>query len=129
MRIKFNGRQLIGVVSSAVWLPGLFGFLLSATNATAQLISYSQWESFPQSFREAYIIGAFDTLTTVTVDQKATDVANHYFECIKRSKMTGVQMAENVRVFGSAQPEYHAGSVQQVLLNYLISVCGNPSVQ
>jgi hypothetical protein len=129
MRINPNGSQQIGVVSSAVWSLGLFGLLMLATSATAQLISYSQWESSSQTFREAYIAGAFDTLTTVTVDQKSTDVANHYFECIKQSKMTGVQMAENVRVFGSTRSEYHAGSVQQVLLNYLISVCGRPSAQ
>ena len=100
-------------------------FVMVATNAKAQLISYSQWERSPQLFREAYIVGAFDSLIAFA----NFGVGDHYFECIKQSKMTGVQMAENVRNFASSRPEYHAGGMEVILINYLIGVCGKPPVQ
>ena len=76
-------------------------------------------------FRTAYIEGAFDSLTRF-VGAKDANVAAQYAKCITAAKMTGNQLAENVRKFASTRPELQAGTVQAALVSYLNGVCGKP---
>ncbi len=83
------------------------GLLTLGTNAEAEFVTFAQWVGAPNVFRTAYIEGAFDSLTRLVGAQKDANVATHYSEV---QKMTGNQLAENVRKFASRRPELHAGT-------------------
>ena len=92
----------------------------------AEFVTFAQWVGAPNVFRTPYIEGAFDSLTRFVVAQKDANVATHYAKCMSAGKMTGDQLAENVRKFASRRPELHAGTVQAALVSYLNSMCGKP---
>ena len=104
----------------------VLGLLMLGTNAEAEFVTFAQWVGAPNVLRTAYIEGAFDSLTRFVGAQKDANVATHYAKCMSAAKMTGDQLAENVRKFASRRPELHAGTVQAALVSYLNSMCGKP---
>jgi hypothetical protein len=52
----------------------------------------------------------------------------HYGDCVGDTKMTDVQLANNLATFVDARPELQGGTVQEGLLKYLIALCGDPRV-
>jgi len=79
--------------------------------------------SFP---RAAYISGLYDALTSFAKDDEDAKVGTHYRNCISRSKMTNVQLADNVRAFTSVRPKNQTAGVGGALIDYLIELCGKP---
>jgi hypothetical protein len=102
------------------------GFLLVAKSAFAQFLTYSEWDQLNPNSRAAYMMGAFDSLTTIVSDQRGAAAAKHYTACIADSHMTQFQLAENVRTYASTRPEEHTKMAVVVMLGYLIAACGRP---
>ena len=101
---------------------GLTVLILTVLPAKAHFYTYLQWDRLPPNSRGAYIAGAFDVLT-IPFDAVST-FPEHYGNCIGKTEMTNMQLAENVRSFASARPEYQRNTVLNALVNYLIELCG-----
>jgi hypothetical protein len=96
--------------------------------AHAQILiwwNYSQWERLPQDAKVAYLAGAFDSLVGLADDQTQIQMALHYSKCVSSTHMSPRQ-TDNVSAFGTAHPELRGFTLQRVLVNYLISLCGTP---
>ena len=52
--------------------------------------------------------------------------SRHFGKCVSASQMSTSQLATNVLNFAKDKPEYHTGSVQAALIDYLIAACGKP---
>jgi hypothetical protein len=102
--------------------------LLSTTPAHAQSVylNYGQWVQMPIGLREMYVVGAFDTLSTVAVPAQAI-VAKHFNECVARAGLSSGQLTENMQAFAEAQPDLQSKPAAGVLVRYLISLCGTPT--
>ena len=59
-------------------------------------------------------------------EEQMRRITQHYSRCLVAAKMTNGQLAANVLNFAKDKPELHTGSVQHVLINYLIAACGAP---
>jgi hypothetical protein len=100
----------------------------TAANANSYLwINYSQWERLPKDMRTAYVAGAFDTLAGVASDERQMKISTHYSECMSKSGMELDELATHVLTFAQTRPDLQGGTVQGVLINYLIGLCGKPS--
>jgi hypothetical protein len=101
--------------------------LLWTTPAQAQTVylNYDQWVQMPISFREMYVAGAFDAISTVAIPEQAI-VARHYNECIAKAGFSTGQLAKNMKEFGETQPGLQNKPAPSVLMRYLISLCGTP---
>jgi hypothetical protein len=101
--------------------------LFSTTTLHAQslYLNYGQWEQMPTSFREMYVAGAFDTLSVVAIPQQAP-VARHFNECVVKTGLTTAQLAQNVKEYAEARPDAQSKPIPNVLMRYLISLCGLP---
>ena len=97
--------------------------------ANAQVLNwwnYSQWERLPADAKVAYIVGAFDSLVGYFSDDLHAKMSAHYSKCVFDTRMSLTQLSERVAAFGQAHPELQGGTVQTVMVNYLISLCGKP---
>jgi hypothetical protein len=97
--------------------------------AHAQILiwwNYSEWERLPQDAKVAYLAGAFDSLVGLADDQMQIQMALHYSKCVSGTHMSPRQLTDGVSAFGAAHPELRGFTVQRVLVNYLISLCGTP---
>jgi|SRR5215212_6445300 len=105
-------------------------FVLGASLPTqAAYYNYSTWEALPESYRAAYIAGAFDSLVGFAVTDADTIRGKHYSECPHRAKMKDGQLAENIRAFARARPSLHSQIVQGAMIQYLIELCGTANVR
>jgi len=103
-------------------------FLTTAVHAQTSYLNYSQWEQIPKNLREMYVAGAFDAVSVVTVPQGAI-VARHYNECVAKAGLSLDQLAQNMKEYAETQPDVQRQPVPTVLMRYLISLCGLPTVQ
>ena len=87
---------------------------------------FSQWAGLQEDDRAAYISDLLDTLA-VAATAPAQGTAQHYSQCITRSRLTTRQLANYLREYGRARPELQANSVQDAMNNYLNALCGRPS--
>jgi hypothetical protein len=103
--------------------------LLGSLPAKAAYLGYADWTSLPAAERAGYIAGAFDQFTTIvaiTGDRAIAELANRYQGCLGRMRMTHVQLAENVRMFGDTKPDLQMLPVPVALMQYLALTCGSP---
>jgi hypothetical protein len=110
-------------------LAAVTALLLAALPSKAAYLGYGDWTSLPAAERAGYIAGAFDEFTTivaVTGDRAIAELANRYQGCIGRTRMTHVQLAENVRTFGDTKPELQMLPMPVALMQYLALTCGSP---
>jgi hypothetical protein len=96
--------------------------LLVSSAAQANYFTYQEWLAKPAIVRAAYIAGALDSLVNYTDPR----IAMHYNNCIARAEMRSDQLADNVLNYARDKPSMQTGSVQHVLLDYLIAACGAP---
>ena len=99
------------------------------TVAHAQILiwlNYSQWERLPRDAKVAYLAGAFDSLVGLADDQTQIQMALRYSKCVSSTHMSPRQLTDSVSAFGAAHLELQGFTVQRVLVNYLISLCGTP---
>jgi hypothetical protein len=87
---------------------------------------FSQWAGLQEDDRNAYISDLLDTLA-MAATEPAQRTAQHYSQCITRSRLTTRQLANYLREYGRARPELQANSVQDAMNNYLNALCGRPS--
>ena len=76
--------------------------------------------------RAAYISDLLDTLA-MAATEPAQRTAQHYSQCITRSRLTTRQLANYLREYGRARPELHGSSIQHAMNNYLNALCGQPA--
>ena len=102
--------------------------LLLTTQSYAQTVylKYSEWVQMPIPLREMYIAGAFDALSTVTV-QEGAPIAKFYNECVAKNGLSSGQLAQNLKEYVETQPDLQNKPTPGALLRYLISFCGLPS--
>src|SRR5258705_9139460 len=100
-------------------------FSTTTVQAQALYLNYGQWEQMPMSLREMYVAGAFDTLSVVAIPQQAP-VARHFNECVAKTGLSTAQLAQNVKEYAEARPDVQRKPIPNVLMRYLISVCGLP---
>ena len=124
-------------------------FLLFCSVARAEdfsfiWLTYAQWERLSADDRAAYLAGAFDSLTGFgnggagrVADafdslmgfanaDAGRKVAVHYSKCMRNAGMSLGQFSEKVLAFGLSRPDLQGTTVQRVLINYLIGLCGTP---
>ena len=79
--------------------------LLSTAPLHAQSVylNYSQWAQMPPGFREMYVVGVFDALSTIAVPAQAT-AAKHFNECVAKAGISSGQLTEHVKEYGEAHP-------------------------
>jgi hypothetical protein len=87
--------------------------------------TFSQWTRLQDEDRIAYISGLLDTLAMAATEPTQRP-AQHYRQCITRSRLTSKQLANYLREYGRARPEMQANSVQDAMNNYLNALCGQP---
>jgi hypothetical protein len=97
--------------------------LLLSWPANAEDHTFSQWTRLQDEDRIAYISGLLDTLA-MAATEPAQRTAQHYSQCITRSRLTSRQLANYLREYGRARPEMQANSVQDAMNNYLNALCG-----
>lgn len=89
-------------------------------------LTYPQWERLPQAERMFYLAGAFDSLAQFVKDDLDKRIVLHYSSCIERSGMRLAQFSDHVGDYGRVHPEVQGSSMQGVMINYLIALCGKP---
>jgi len=87
---------------------------------------FSHWAGLQEDERAAYISDLLDTLA-MAATEPAQRTAQHYSQCIARSRLTTRQLANYLREYGRARPELQANSVQDAMNNYLNALCGRPA--
>ena len=100
--------------------------LAIATTAQAEYFTYSDWSQQPADFRAAYIAGLYDALVSLSETDAEAKIGAHYQACVVREKIRNSQLAERTLLFGAARPSLRSGGVGQVMINYLIQLCGKP---
>ena len=100
--------------------------LAIATTAHAEYFTYSDWSKQPADFRAAYIAGLYDALISMAETNAEAKIGAHYQACVVRAKMRNGQLAESTLLFGTARPRLRSGGVGEVMINYLIQLCGKP---
>src|SRR5262245_28958181 len=95
----------------------------AAARAQRIFISCDQWEQLPTNFRETYVAGVIDTLSTIAVPEQAS-VAKHYNECIVKAGMSLGQITEGAREFIEMHSELRYKPAPSAIMTYLISLCG-----
>jgi hypothetical protein len=100
--------------------------LALATAAHAEYFTYSDWSRQPADFRAAYIAGLYDALISFADTDAEAKMGAHYQTCVARAKMRNTQLAERTLLFGTARPDLQSGGVSEVMINYLIQLCGKP---
>jgi hypothetical protein len=103
---------------------------LSTIQAHAQnvYLNYGQWAQMPPALREMYVVGAFDTLSTVTESEKVS-AAKHCNECVSKAGLSTGQLEENMKEYADTQPDLQRKPVPVALMRYLVSLCGTPTAQ
>ena len=83
--------------------------LLSTAPLHAQSVylNYSQWAQMPPGFREMYVAGAFDAISTIAVPAQAT-AARHFNECVAKAGFSTGRLTEHVKEYGETHPEIGA---------------------
>jgi hypothetical protein len=100
--------------------------MLAISTAHAEYFTYSDWSKQPADFRAAYIAGLYDALVSMAETNAEAKIGAHYQACVVRAKMRNGQLAESTLLYGSARPELQSGGVGEVMINYLIQLCGKP---
>jgi hypothetical protein len=98
--------------------------LLVSSAAQSRYLTFQTWSAASETFRVAYIAGAYDSLVIFAEGEQEERISAHYERCIGAAKMQNGQLAANVLNFAKDKPELHTGSVQGALLQYLIAACG-----
>ena len=100
--------------------------MLAIGPAHAAYFTYSDWSKQPADFRAAYIAGLYDALISMSETNAEAKIGAHYQACVVRAKMSNGQLAESTLLYGSARPKLQSGGVGEVMINYLIQLCGKP---
>ena len=87
--------------------------------------TFSEWARLQDEDRIAYISGLLDTFA-MAATEPTQRTAQHYRQCITRSRLTSKQLANYLREYGRARPEMQANSVHDAMNNYLNALCGQP---
>ena len=87
--------------------------------------TFSQWAELQEDDRAAYISDLLDTFAMAAMEPAQT-TAQHYSQCIRRSRLTTRQLANYLREYGRARPEMQANPIQDAMNNYLNALCGQP---
>jgi hypothetical protein len=88
--------------------------------------TFSQWEKLQDDDRTAYIAGLIDSLETMAATEAAQRTAQHYSQCLMRSRLTARELADFLREYVRARPEMQGSSVQRAINDYLNVLCGRP---
>jgi hypothetical protein len=54
------------------------------------------------------------------------EISDHYNDCLGRSHMNNVQLADNLANYVAGKPGLQGGTVEGALLEYLVEMCGPP---
>jgi hypothetical protein len=100
--------------------------LAIGTAAHAEYFTYSEWSRQPADFRAAYIAGLYDAVVSLAETDAEARIGAHFQTCVSRAKITNSQLAESTLLFGTARPRLRSGGVGEVMINYLIQLCGKP---
>jgi hypothetical protein len=71
-------------------------------------------------------LAPYDALVSMAETNAEAKIGAHYQACVVRAKMRNGQLAESTLLYGSARPELQSGGVGEVMINYLIQLCGKP---
>jgi hypothetical protein len=88
--------------------------------------TFSQWEKLQDDDRSAYIAGLIDSLETMAATEAAQRTAQHYSQCLMRSRLTARELADFLREYVRARPEMQGTSVPRAINDYLNVLCGRP---
>ena len=101
--------------------------LLLVCPAVAQVrvyYTFAQWDKLPNEQRATYVAGLADTLAVLATVEATKRFAHHYDQCIRRSNVTPLQLANALRDFARPLREMQNETMQGVLINYLLAECG-----
>ncbi len=87
-------------------------------------VTYAQWERLPEAQRVYYLGGAFDSLSGFAGTDAEEKVAVHFSKCMSESGMTLRQFTAHVASYAETRPDLQGGTMQGVMINYLIALCG-----
>jgi len=118
----YESRQII----RGTFRVSLVVAVLAAAPVDAAFLNYPQWRAQSVNDRAEYIAGAVDSLVLFSDSKELPAYSRHYSECLGQSKMTTVQLAQNLSTFVDGRPELQAKPVQAGLIQYLIGLCGEP---
>ena len=88
--------------------------------------TFSQWEKLQDDDRSAYVAGLIDSLETMAATEAAQRTAQHYSQCLMRSRLTARELADFLREYVRARPEMQGTSVPRAINDYLNVLCGRP---
>lgn len=98
--------------------------LLISFPANSYYFSYQSWLAQSEDARAAYIAGAFDSFVFYYDTDEGHDTNEYYRSCVERLHLKPTQFAAELSDFGSSQPHLYAGTVQAMILEYLVKTCG-----
>jgi acyl-CoA reductase-like NAD-dependent aldehyde dehydrogenase len=107
-------------------LASVAALMLAIATAHAEYFTYSDWSKQPADFRAAYIAGLYDAVVSLAETDAEARIGAHFQTCVSRAKITNSQLAERTLLYGSARSELRSGGVGEVMINYLIQLCGKP---
>jgi hypothetical protein len=94
-----------------------------SSSAEAQYYFYTDWAEAGEAARADYIAGAFDSYVTFG-NHYFPGPSWHYAECLARSGMTPIQLADNVLAYAADKLALHPLPVPAIMLEYLAELCG-----
>jgi hypothetical protein len=100
--------------------------LLSWPAAAQDRYTFYQWERLQDDERIAVIARYVDTLATIATTDPSQMTAQHFTQCIMRSRLTRTELANYLQEYVRARPELHGSSVQHGMDSYLDALCGRP---
>jgi len=124
LKSKLDPHSLSSRAESCV-RRSIFALLILTTAAHAQLaiFSYDQWERLSIGLREIYLVGAIDSLSTITTPPSAP-TAKFYNDCLVTKQITAHVIAEEMKTIVQTRPELRPKPATFALLTALIKLCG-----
>ena len=107
----------------AVFVAGI----LIASPTNSYYFSYQSWLAENDDARAAYIAGAFDSFVFYYDTDEGHDNNEYYRSCVERLRLKPRNFSAELSDFGSGQRHLHTGTVQAMIVAYLIKTCGRYS--
>jgi hypothetical protein len=85
-----------------------------------EFLAYSNWVTWPETEKAAYVAGAIDVLTTTVND----DYVTKFKDCLEKRPISSLELAKRVQKIVDANSQYHSCNPVGLLMVYLAEHCG-----
>jgi hypothetical protein len=104
-----------------VYLAEHCGYEFEERSIGASSLKYSNWATWPDNEKAAYMAGAIDSVTTVI--NPVPDVIE-YNACLNANPIASLEVAKGVQRIADADPQFRSSSPVVPLVVYLAEYCG-----